>query len=229
MKSVRNWSNDELRKFSDSLYGEVINISGWKDEDKEGGYYREYFPKSSKYYLSNYGNDKIRGISEDIRTDFTIDLENEIDKTLQNRFDVVFHHTILEHVKDPSFVFENLSSMSKNILISVVPFKQKLHFGSGSYGDYFRFSPMAMRNLYEDNGFKILYESFSPPPFIDIYLFYIGYKSDEWGKGRNKTMLNLEKLNQVMGANKWKILLYNIFYNIWNKILILLGLKQKNV
>ena len=218
MKSIRKWSNDELRRFSNSLHGEIINVSGWKDEDKEGGFYKDYFINSSSYYISNYGKDKIRGISKDIKTDFIIDLENEIDKEFKNRFDVVFNHTILEHVSDPTRVFKNLSLMTNNILISVVPFKQKLHFEEGSYGDYFRFSPMAMRKLYKDNGFQILYESFSPPPFIDIYLFYLGYKSEEWGKNRNKTLINLKEWNTVMGANNYKILFSNILINIWNKI-----------
>lgn len=39
----RNWSNQELKNFSDILEGSVINVSGWKDEDKVGGYIKTTF------------------------------------------------------------------------------------------------------------------------------------------------------------------------------------------
>ncbi|MEN8155076.1 MAG: hypothetical protein ABFR75_13750 [Acidobacteriota bacterium] len=229
MKSIRVWSNRELKKFSSLFDGEVINVSGWQDKDKEGGKYRDYFCSSKNYYISNYSDDKVRGESESTNTDFVIDLEEKIDPVFIDRFDVVFHHTILEHVSDPVFVFRNLSLMTKDIFISVVPFKQKLHFEKGSYGDYFRFSPMAMRKLYEDNGFTILYESFSPPPLIDIYLFYIGYRKKKWEENRKKTLIDIEKLNGRMGANNYKILLYTIIYNIYIKLLHFLRVRKKEI
>ena len=40
---TRIWSNQELRKFSHLFRGKVINVSGWKDCDKEGHIYRDYF------------------------------------------------------------------------------------------------------------------------------------------------------------------------------------------
>ena len=229
MKSVRVWSNRELKKFSALFDGDIINVSGWQDKDKEGGKYRDYFSNSKNYYISNYSDDKGRGVSGSSKTDLFIDLEEKIDPVFVDKFDVVFHHTILEHVSDPVSVFRNLSLMTKDILISVVPFKQKLHFEKGSYGDYFRFSPMAMRKLYEDNGFKILYESFSPPPFIDIYLFYIGYRKNKWERNIKKIHIDIEKLNGRMGSNNYKILLYTIIYNIYIKLLFLLKLRKKEI
>ena len=43
LRLTRIWSNQELRKFSHLFRGKVINVSGWKDCDKEGHIYRDYF------------------------------------------------------------------------------------------------------------------------------------------------------------------------------------------
>ena len=37
----REWSNMELRKIAPTLTGDIINVSGWEDKDKEGGLYKE--------------------------------------------------------------------------------------------------------------------------------------------------------------------------------------------
>ena len=39
----RIWSNRELAKFAPLFQGSVVNVSAWKDFDKERMYYREYF------------------------------------------------------------------------------------------------------------------------------------------------------------------------------------------
>ena len=38
----RIWSNNELKKFSDLFRGDIVNISAWRDEDKEGKQIRDY-------------------------------------------------------------------------------------------------------------------------------------------------------------------------------------------
>ncbi len=215
----RSWSNIELRKFGKFFKGEIINVSGWADKDKEGNFYRDYFPNATNYYVSNYGKDKERGVNQYVKTDFILDLEKDLPEDMIERFDVVFNHTVLEHVSDPLKVFKNLSLMTKDILILVVPFKQKLHFSPGNYGDYYRFSPMAMRNMYKNNGFDVLYESYTPPPAIDVYLFYIGTKDKgKWKGVLDEKLLELVSLNGKMGMNDYKTLIYNLFYNIYSKI-----------
>jgi hypothetical protein len=54
--SVRphNWSNEELRKFAHIYHGSVINVNGWKDEDKTGGHYCDYFCNAASYSISKY-------------------------------------------------------------------------------------------------------------------------------------------------------------------------------
>ncbi len=216
----RYWSNEELRKFASLFSGDIINISGWKDEDKNGFCYRDYFINAKNYYISNYPSDKERGVTDKVKTDYFLDLSKEIPDNLREKFDVIFNHTTLEHVENPNLVFKRMAEMTKDIFIIVVPFKQKLHFSSGNYGDYYRFSPMAMRSLFERNGFFILYESYTPPPAIDVYLFYIGTKQEEKWKGKIKqSLLNLEKLNGSMGMNNVKTLFFNILLNLKNKLL----------
>lgn len=50
----RIWSNRELKKFAKLFRGTVVNVSGWKDNDKEGANYREYFINASEYWITNY-------------------------------------------------------------------------------------------------------------------------------------------------------------------------------
>ena len=59
-RKPRVWSNNVLRSFANIFEGEVINVSGWNDEDKEGGFYKDYFSNCSSYKISNYG-DSLRG------------------------------------------------------------------------------------------------------------------------------------------------------------------------
>ena len=114
-RAPRIWSNDELRKFSCLLAGRIINVSGWKDEDKEGGCYKEYFPLCDKYYLSNY-KPEARGF-QGIEGEIYIDLEKPLDNELKNKFDVVLNHTVLEHVFDVNYAFKNLCQLSSQYVV----------------------------------------------------------------------------------------------------------------
>ncbi len=44
-------------------------------------------------------------------------------------------------------VFKNLCLMTKDILVLVVPFLQQMH---GHYGDYWRFTPLTIKRMFED-------------------------------------------------------------------------------
>src|SRR5262245_10738440 len=93
----RIWSNAELRKICSLVDGAVVNVSGWKDEDKQGGHYRDYFPRATSYSISNWRADA-RGFQGDIANEFFLDLEEPLEPSLKRKFDVVFNHTVLEHV-----------------------------------------------------------------------------------------------------------------------------------
>ena len=49
----REWSNDELKKFAHLFKGDIVNVSAWKDEDKEEGFYRQYFDRAKSYKITN--------------------------------------------------------------------------------------------------------------------------------------------------------------------------------
>ncbi len=177
--SPRAWSNSELKKICEKLPldKKVINISGWEDKDKESGFYKDYFTSPQVYEISNYTGDIKRGANDSPCIE--LDLTKPLPDTYKNKYDIGFHHTVLEHLEDPVFAFNQMAAITDDLLISVVPWKQKLHFEPGQFGDYYRFSPLIMRKYYEDNGFTVLYESYTPRPALDVYLFYVGSKKPE--------------------------------------------------
>ena len=60
-RRARIWSNKELKKIAPKFSGDVINVSGWVDEDKEGKIYREYFVNANTYTISNLGGGAQKG------------------------------------------------------------------------------------------------------------------------------------------------------------------------
>ena len=53
-RAARIWSNQELRKYAPWLGGAVVNVSAWKDKDKEGDSYQNYFVNAESYSITNY-------------------------------------------------------------------------------------------------------------------------------------------------------------------------------
>jgi hypothetical protein len=172
----RIWSNRELEKFAPLFGGDVVNVSGWKDVDKEGKRYRNYFSQATSYTITNYKSEA-RGF-QGMENELFLDLESELSEGMQDRFDVVFNHTTLEHVYDVHTAFRNLCRMSRDVVILVVPFLQPYH---SEYGDYWRFSPLLVKRLFEDNGLELLYLSFNSHRFSAVYVFAIASKKpDQW-------------------------------------------------
>jgi hypothetical protein len=174
----RIWSNSELKKFSSLFSGSVINVSAWQDSDKEGNKYRDYFLNCREYYISNYKTDQ-KGI-QGYENEIFLDIEEELPTELYNKYDVVYNHTVLEHVFNVQTAFKNLCLLSKDIVIIVVPFLQQMH---EDFGDYWRFTPLTVRRLFSDNGYKLLYLSFNSHKNASVYIFAIASKSPEkWGR-----------------------------------------------
>ncbi|MBV6640634.1 MAG: hypothetical protein KI791_07950 [Cyclobacteriaceae bacterium] len=176
----RIWSNFELKKFTHLFEGKIINVSGWKDEDKEGRKYADYFLNKSGYSISNHPGDSIKGIQDEINQ-IELDLEQELSSELISAFDVVFNHTVLEHVYDFHKAIENICLMSKDIIITVVPFLQQMHGFSdiGGYGDYWRFSPTSLDKLFKARGFETLYLSYNREEEASVYIFCISSKNPQ--------------------------------------------------
>lgn len=171
----RNWSNEELRRFAHIYHGSIINVSGWKDEDKTGGHYRDYFCNAASYSISNISGE--RGASAP--TDIFINLEGELPEHLKRRYDVVFNHTVLEHIYDIRKAVRNLCELSSDTVILVTPFLQQVHYEPGSYGDYWRPTPAAIGHMLAENGFTIIHQSANDNPWYIVYVFTIATRKPE--------------------------------------------------
>jgi hypothetical protein len=222
---VRVWSNRELKKLSGLFTGTVINVSAADDQDKEGGVYSDYFLNKSAYFITNYaGDDGYQSRENEILLDMSLNLPDE----LKYRFDVVFNHTMLEHVFDIFTAFRNLCQLSKDIVIVVVPFSQVQHAVNRSYGDYWRFTPLALRKLFEENGLKVIYEAESPFQDSSVYLFFVGSRHPEkWegfvpdftpikqsGKWIGTTTTTADGVHSTFNYSRLKKLIRNLFQRV---------------
>lgn len=170
----RLWSNGELKKFSHLFNGNIINVSAWKDSDKDGKLYRDYFPNAISYSISNYKSEArgFQGADGEIFLDLTSELPNE----LKGKYEVVFNHTALEHIFEVDTAFSNLCAMTSDIVIVIVPFLQPMH---ADYGDFWRFTPTCIQKMFEKNGLKVLYSSFNTHVDAGTYVFSIASKHPE--------------------------------------------------
>jgi hypothetical protein len=177
----RNWSNAELRKFGLLMEGNVINVSGWRDEDKNGGHYRKYFPAAKSYSISNFrGESGISGVEGEI----FMDLEADLPAELAGKYEVAFNHTTLEHVYDIRKAIANICALSNDTVILVTPFLQQVHYIEGSFGDWWRPTPMCVTRLLEEQGFKVVYQSSNDNPWYIVYLFTVACRNPEKHRGR---------------------------------------------
>lgn len=175
----RHFSNKMLRKYAPGLKGRVINISGWKDEDGDGGHYRDYFSNVSDYSISNIkGQLKGLGSAGDSYEEIELDLLAEIPEELNQAYDVVYNHTTLEHVFDFQAAFRHLCELSSDIVIIVVPVMQQIH-QTGDFGDYWRPTTMTIARLFMENGFEPLVVKCNDQPFAPVYCFAIGTRKPE--------------------------------------------------
>lgn len=176
----RIWSNQELEKFAHLFHGNIANVSGWKDEDKEGSLYSDYFLNADHYTITNYDQDKERGYQGSC-DEIVIDLEKSLSPAHHGKYNVVFCHTVLEHIFNIDIAFKNLCILSNEVVIVVVPFIQQLHGLNDNVFDFWRFTPYSLKFLFEKNGLKLRYcSSNGDNSNSSIYLFAIGYRGDNW-------------------------------------------------
>lgn len=202
ISNPRNWSNRELKRAIEPLgpFKSVINVSGHEDRDKQGGYYKGYFC-AEEYAISHYPSDHAKGKAFD--HSIPIDLMEPLPSDLIGRYQVAFNHTVLEHAPNPFFAFEQIAKLSNDLVITVVPFRQQLHFISGQFGDYFRFSPMAMRYLHEINALDTLFESHTPSPTGIVYIVTMGTKRPELYADYPHQVPDLDALNNIAGRHSF--------------------------
>src|SRR5262249_55486757 len=107
-RKPRLWSNLVFKEIAPFFHGRVLNCSGWADEDKYGGHYRDYFLNASEYAISNLRGGRQVGIYSELADSICLDLEKPLRPELVGRFDLVISHTVLEHVFDVGRAVENL-------------------------------------------------------------------------------------------------------------------------
>jgi hypothetical protein len=198
----RVWSNRELEKFSTLFKGKAVNVSGWKDIDKEGRKYRDYFSNISEYWITNYKSEA-RGFQGDQENEIFLDLEQDLDKNMYGKFDMVFNHTVLEHIFNVNKAFENLCNLSNDVVIVVVPFLQEQH---ADYGDYWRFTPLAVEKLFKENNMDMIYINYNDSKVDSIYIFAIGAKNPQkWKQISDDSNNQLNNISTFMlGTNNIK-------------------------
>lgn len=211
----RVWSNAELAKFSGDFKGEVVNVSGWQDFDKVDKFYKDYFSSADEYWITNYDTEE-NGFQGGMDNEIFLNLEEELDEVMRKRFDVVFNHTVLEHVFNVDKAFSNLCAMSKDVVIVVLPFLQEQH---ASYGDYWRFTPMAVERLFEKNGFQLVYINFNDARADSIYIFAIGSRIP----GKWSSIFDLAE-NKVGITKEYMLGQYVIGETFWDKVKRKLGI-----
>lgn len=166
----RHWSNVELRYLAPFFAGDVINVSGWRDGDKEGGVYRDYFPKATSYTISNYyGERGLVGVDNEI----FLDLESSVPQQYLKKFDVAFNHTVLEHVYEIRKAVSNICALSKDVVILVTPFLQHVHYEKESFGDYWRPTPACLERMLKENGFTTIYQSCNDNEWFIVYVITV--------------------------------------------------------
>jgi hypothetical protein len=176
---ARVWSNRELGKFGHLFTGDVVNVSGWQDQDKEGRRYKDYFTNAKSYTITNFKSEA-RGF-QGYDNEIFLDLSKELPEQLAGKFDVVFNHTVLEHIFEVHTAFRNVCMMTRDVVIIVLPFLQQMH---ESFGDYWRFSPMTIKRLFEANGLSLLYLSFNGHKKASVYVFAIASRNPEKWAGK---------------------------------------------
>ncbi len=180
---ARKWSNRMLAAVAGHFAGDVINVSAWEDQDKEGHFYREYFPHARSYSVSNYGGER----GQSAATDYVIDLEAELPLELRERFDVVFNHTTLEHIFAVNLAVKNLCCLSRDLVVVVVPYVQEVHV-SASFSDYWRFTHLGLQRMFEQNGFGVAVLLSSPFRRSSVYHFCVASRQPEKWRGRFATL-----------------------------------------
>jgi len=187
----RNFSNVMLRKYAPHFAGNIINVSGWKDEDGVGGWYRDYFINTMNYTVSNVGGQK-KGLGSAVGYDeIELDLLQSIPGNLKGSFDVVFNHTTLEHVYDFKSAFKSLCDLSKDVVIVVVPVMQQIHH-TEDFGDYWRPTTMAIAKMFLENGLEPLVIKCNDQPFAPIYCFAIASRNSDKYKNKFEKDIDFE-------------------------------------
>lgn len=200
---ARIWSNEQLRLWAPLCLGSIANVSAGRDEDKEGGHYRDYFPQADEYLITNHAPGTFRGHSGG-PSEILLDLEKPLPEALLRRCDIVLNHTTLEHVFDVRAAVANLCAMSRDLLLLVAPCAQVQHDHT-DFGDYWRFMPSGLRRLLHENQFETVYEAANNHRNASVYLFFAASRHPEKWLGKAPVTPPLVETAGRLGRSAWPV------------------------
>lgn len=142
----REAQNSELKKIAPMFSGKmIINLGAFSgDPDKEGSIYETYFDTKNFYTL-----DLKSDIDKDNSKHFVCDLLDL--SSIKMKFELALIMSVLEHVKDPFKVVEEIKNILKpnGYVYVTVPFFYPEHPG-GNQLDYWRFTLSGLKMLFRD-------------------------------------------------------------------------------
>lgn len=141
ISQARRESNRWLREHARDITGDVLSIGAGRDTDKEGGFYRDYFPQASSYTTSEIA--PMDGI------DLVLDVRH-MPQVADGRYDSVYCSGVLEHVDDYRAGLREITRILKpgGVLLLGLPFRQGLHLEPH---DFWRFTEYGLRYLLQDD------------------------------------------------------------------------------
>jgi len=214
----RQWSNKILKEIARSLpkFENAINVSGFLDSDKAGGIYRNYFDVKN-YEVSKYTGDTLYS---NPKSEILIDLDadiNQLNKSYIGKYNLVFSHTVLEHVKNPFNAFKIFKELMapSSILINVVPFIYKFHFSKDNYGDYWRYTPHGLEELHKSVGLRVNEIRIGPRNSFEKYIISLGsFNTNE----TESSEANYDALNNKLGELNYLSVISNLKNKVINSI-----------
>lgn len=214
----RNWSNKALKELAMNFprFDNAINVSGFLDSDKAGNIYKNYF-KAQNYDISRYLGDSAQS---NPNTEILIDLDsdiNKINKSYLNKYDLVFSHTVLEHVKNPFNAFKIFRAIMapSSLLVNVVPFIYKFHFSTKNYGDYWRYTPHGIEELHKSSNLILKDIRIGPRNSFEKYIISVGTNDME---AFNDFDNFYDQLNNRLGEIDYYTSVKNLLNKISNSI-----------
>ncbi|MCZ6778005.1 MAG: class I SAM-dependent methyltransferase [Acidobacteria bacterium] len=134
---ARRESNKWLRHHCKDIQGKVLSIGSGNDADKQGDFYKNYFPAASSYTTSE--------VSREFKCDLTLDVQS-MPEIEDESYDCVYCSGVLEHVEDYRAGLDELTRILKvgGILLLGLPFRQAIHM---SPQDFWRFTEYGIRHL----------------------------------------------------------------------------------
>ena len=83
---------------------------------------------------------------------------------------------------------------------SLYPSRKEVHYQRGSYGDYWRFTPMGLRALCQQHGLEVIYEAANRHVNAGIYLLFVGSRHPDTWKERMPACDEVDELGEWIGS-----------------------------